>query len=85
MDEKRNISTDDIINLTLSTYGGVETLRFYQRQLSKITASLNTAIEDGNMMLAAKHAGVLNDIVDKMSKIIMSTSNANELNKISEK
>lgn len=79
--EKRNISSSDILKLQVSTYGAMEVLRYYQRQMNSAVSKLKTAISDQNPMLMAEAAGLIAELNSKMSDIVMESTNAQALDK----
>lgn len=79
--EKRNISSSDILKLQVSTYGAMEVLRYYQRQMNSAVSKLKTAISDQNPLLMAETAGLIADLNSKMSDVVMESTNAQALDK----
>lgn len=79
--EKRNISLSDILKLQVSTYGAMEVLRYYQRQMNSAVSKLKTAISDQNPLLMAEAAGLIADLNSKMSDVVMESTNAQALDK----
>ena len=79
--EKRNISSSDILKLQVSTYGAMEVLRYYQRQMNSAVSKLKTAISDQNPMLMAEAAGLIAELNSKMSDLVMESTNAQTLDK----
>lgn len=79
--EKRNISSSDILKLQVSTYGAMEVLRYYQRQMNSAVSKLKTAISDQNPLLMAEAAGLIADLNSKMSDVVMESTNAQALDK----
>lgn len=79
--EKRNISSSDILKLQVSTYGAMEVLRYYQRQMNSAVSKLKTAISDQNPMLMAEAAGLIAELNSKMSDVVMESTNAQTLDK----
>lgn len=79
--EKRNISSSDILKLQVSTYGAMEVLRYYQRQMNSAVSKLKTAISDQNPMLMAEAAGLIAELNSKMSDVVMESTNAQALDK----
>lgn len=79
--EKRNISSSDILKLQVSTYGAMEVLRYYQRQMNSAVSKLKTAISDQNPMLMAEAAGLIAELNSKMSDVVMESSNSQALDK----
>lgn len=79
--EKRNISSSDILKLQVSTYGAMEVLRYYQRQMNSAVSKLKTAISDQNPLLMAEAAGLIAELNSKMSDIVMESTNAQALDK----
>lgn len=79
--EKRNISSSDILKLQVSTYGAMEVLRYYQRQMNSAVSKLKTAISDQNPLLMAEAAGLIADLNSKMSNVVMESTNAQALDK----
>lgn len=80
--EKRNISSSDILKLQVSTYGAMEVLRYYQRQMNSAVSKLKTAISDQNPLLMAESAGLIAELNSKMSDVVMESTNAQALDKI---
>lgn len=79
--EKRNISSSDILKLQVSTYGAMEVLRYYQRQMNSAVSKLKTAISDQNPMLMAEAAGLIAELNSKMSDVVMESTNAQALDR----
>ena len=79
--EKRNISSSDILKLHVSTYGSMEVLRYYQRQMNSAVSKLKTAISDQNPLLMAESAGLIAELNSKMSDLVMDSTNAQTLDK----
>ena len=79
--EKRNISSSDILKLQVSTYGAMEVLRYYQRQMNSAVSKLKTAISDQNPLLMAEAAGLIAELNSKMSDVVMGSTNAQALDK----
>lgn len=79
--EKRNISSSDILKLQVSTYGAMEVLRYYQRQMNSAVSKLKTAISDQNPLLMAESAGLIAELNSKMSDVVMESTNAQALDK----
>ena len=79
--EKRNISSSDILKLQVSTYGAMEVLRYYQRQMNSAVSKLKTAISDQNPLLMAEAAGLIAALNSKMSDVVMDSTNAQALDK----
>ena len=79
--EKRNISSSDILKLQASTYGAMEVLRYYQRQMNSAVSKLKTAISDQNPLLMAEAAGLIAELNSKMSDVVMESTNAQALDK----
>lgn len=79
--EKRNISSSDILKLQVSTYGAMEVLRYYQRQMNSAVSKLKTAISDQNPLLMAEAAGLIAELNSKMSDVVMESTNAQALDK----
>lgn len=79
--EKRNISSSDILKLQVSTYGAMEVLRYYQRQMNSAVSKLKTAISDQNPLLMAESAGLIAELNSKMSDLVMDSTNAQTLDK----
>lgn len=79
--EKRNISSSDILKLQVSTYGAMEVLRYYQRQMNSAVSKLKTAISDQNPLLMAESAGLIAELNSKMSDLVMESTNAQTLDK----
>lgn len=79
--EKRNISSSDILKLQVSTYGAMEVLRYYQRQMNSAVSKLKTAISDQNPLLMAEAAGLIAELNSKMSDVVMESTNAQTLDK----
>ena len=79
--EKRNISSSDILKLQVSTYGAMEVLRYYQRQMNSAVSKLRTAISDQNPLLMAEAAGLIAELNSKMSDVVMESTNAQALDK----
>lgn len=79
--EKRNISSSDILKLQVSTYGEMEVLRYYQRQMNSAVSKLKTAISDQNPLLMAEAAGLIAELNYKMSDVVMESTNAQALDK----
>ena len=77
--EKRNISSSDILKLQVSTYGAMEVLRYYQRQMNSAVSKLKTAISDQNPLLMAEAAGLIAELNSKMSDVVMDSTNAQTL------
>ena len=80
--EKRNISSSDILKLQLSTYGAMEVLRYYQRQMNSAVSKLKTAISDQNPLLMAEAAGLIAELNSKMSDVVMESTNSQSLSEI---
>lgn len=79
--EKRNISSSDILKLQVSTYGAMEVLRYYQRQMNSAVSKLKTAISDQNPLLMAEAAGLIAELNSKMSDVVMDSTNTQSLDK----
>lgn len=79
--EKRNISSSDILKLQVSTYGAMEVLRYYQRQMNSAVSKLKTAISDQNPMMMAEAAGLIAELNSKMSDVVMDSTNTQTLDK----
>lgn len=79
--KKRNISSSDILKLQVSTYGAMEVLRYYQRQMNSAVSKLKTAISDQNPLLMAEAAGLIAELNSKMSDVVMESTNAQALDK----
>lgn len=79
--EKRNISSSDILKLQVSTYGAMEVLRYYQRQMNSAVSKLKTAISDQNPLLMAEAAGLIAELNSKMSDLVMESTNAQTLDR----
>lgn len=79
--EKRNISSSDILRLQVSTYGAMEVLRYYQRQMNSAVSKLKTAISDQNPLLMAEAAGLIAELNSKMSDVVMDSTNTQSLDK----
>lgn len=79
--EKRNISSSDILKLQVYTYGAMEVLRYYQRQMNSAVSKLKTAISDQNPLLMAEAAGLIAELNSKMSDVVMESTNAQALDK----
>lgn len=77
--EKRNISSSDILKLQVSTYGAMEVLRYYQRQMNSAVSKLKTAISDQNPLLMAEAAGLIAELNSKMSSVVMDSANSQNL------
>lgn len=75
-------STDELLKLAVSTYGGAETIRYYQRMLKSAVTSTKTAMADQNSLLVAKNFGEIEVIVDKLNKLIFSGNNTKVLESV---
>lgn len=81
MEAKKEISNQNILDLQVATYGGVETLRYHQRAMNKAIQSLKTAMAEGNQIMIGRHvADVINE-ADSMTALLFVKENVGAANK----